>query len=337
MKKLAVLMPTYNCAPYLQESIDSILNQTYTDFDLYIYDDCSIDNTCQIITSYSDKRIFYIKNEKNIGIAKTLNLGLEKLLPNYEYIARMDADDWSFPERFEKQLDFLDKNKLTAICGTQGFWIKNMREVPNSGWQYPVYNNYLKIYLLFGASFGHSSVIIRSSLFSLRNLKYNENIKTCEDWDLWVRVSKYYEVHNLRDFLMKYRIVLTSNHRATENKMIHLKERSKIISNYWKTFDIDLSPDQVYEYYYESEDRRTQSFIQKLNGLINSFNQLFGNHSLDLQKEDKKKFSYLLARKMADFRKRSKISLFNPIVWIIILSRVRFISIPRLINSQIIK
>ena len=112
---------------------------------------------------------------------------------------------------------------------------------------------------------------------------------------------------------------------------------SKIISNYWKTFDIDLSPDQVYEYYYESEDRRTQNFIQKLNGLINSFNQLFGNHSLDLQKEDKKKFSYLLARKMADFRKRSKISLFNPIVWIIILSRVRFISIPRLINSQIIK
>lgn len=335
MKKLAVLMPTYNCALYLKDSIDSILNQTYIDFDLYIYDDCSNDDTGQIIANYDDKRIFYIKNKENFGIAKTLNLGLEKLLPNYEYIARMDADDWSFPERFQKQLEFLEKNKFTAICGTQGFWLKNMEGIPKSGWQYPSYNNYLKIYLLFGASFGHSSVIIRSSLFSMRNLKYDENIKTCEDWDLWIRVSKYNEIHNLEDFLMKYRIVSTSNHRAPKNRLIHLKERSKIISNYWKTFDINLSPEQIFEYYYESNDSIKQNFIQKLKLLITSFNQLFVNHTSELQIEDKKKFSYLLARKITDYRKRAKISFFNPFVWFLLLTQVKFISMPRLIKSQI--
>lgn len=335
MKKLAVLMPTYNYANYLQECIDSILNQTYTDFDLYIYDDCSTDNTSEIIANYSDKRIFYIKNEKNLGIAKTLNLGLEKLLPNYEYIARMDADDWSFPERFQKQIDFMDQNLQIAMSGTQAFWLREMDEVKAINWLQPENYAYIKLYLLFSASFGHQTIIFRSKKINENNFRYDENVKTCEDWDLWTKIVQKQEIANLPDFLVKNRIVLTSNHRSAENKIIHLKERSKIISNYWKTFDIDLSPEQIYEYYYESVDRRKQNFIQKLKLLINSFNHLFITHSLDLQKDDKKKFSYLLARKMADFRKRSKVSLFNPIVWIIILTQVKFINVPRLIKSQI--
>lgn len=335
MKKLAVLMPTYNCAKYLPESIDSILNQTYSEFDFYIYDDCSTDNTSQVISGCSDKRIIYIKNSENLGIAKTLNLGLEKLLPSYQYIARMDADDWAFPERFQRQVNFMDKSSGVAVCGTQGFWLNDIIENPLSGWVYPVKDNYLKLYLLFAASFAHSSVVLRSEFFASNNLKYNEYIKTCEDWDLWIRVNGIGILHNLPDFLMKYRIVETSNHRASKNQILHLKERSVIISNYWKNFNMHLSPQQVYEYYYESDAKKIQDFLPKLKLLIDCFNQLFLNNVNDLESKDKRKFSYLLARKILDFWKRSNFSRFNPVIWFLILTKVKFISITRLIKSQL--
>lgn len=335
MKKLAVLMPTYNCAAYLKESIDSILNQTFSDFDFYIYDDCSTDNSAEIIRSYSDNRIFYIKNDSNLGIAKTLNLGLEELLSKYEFIARMDADDWAFPERFQKQMGFLDKNQHVMLCGTQGFWLKNISETPTSGWQYPTQNKYIQLYLLFTASFGHSSVILRSHFFSSNNLKYNEQIETCEDWDLWIKVSKIGETRNLPDFMMKYRIISTSNHRSLENKKLHLKERSVIISDYWKTFDIDLSTEQVFEYYYETDKSIEVDFVEKLKTLINCFNKLYLNQANNLESNDREKFSYLLARKMADFWKRSNVSRMNPTIWFLVLSKVKFISFIRLIKSQL--
>ena len=335
MKKLAVLMPTYNCEKYLQESIDSILNQTYSDFDFYIYDDCSTDNTQSLIQRYTDPRIIYIKNAKNLGIASTLNLGLERLLPTYEFIARMDADDWAFPGRFQKQIDFLEYNKSVMLCGTQGFWLKNMLENPLSGWEYPVKHNYLKLYLLYGASFGHSSILIRSDLLRTNNLRYNETIKTCEDWDLWIKISKIGEVANLPDFLMKYRIVFNSNHRALENKMLHLKERSIIISKYWKDFNIELSPEQVFEYYYETNLICGHDFYFKLNILIDTFNELFLNHAQSLILLDRKQFSYMLARRILDFWKRSGISRCNPIVWSVLLNKIKFINTMKLIRSQI--
>lgn len=334
-KKLAVLMPTYNCAEYLAESIDSILNQTYTDFDFYIYDDCSTDNTIQIILGYNDERIFYVKNLKNIGIARTLNLGFENLLSKYSFIARMDADDWAFPERFQKQMNFLEENKSIMLCGTQGFWLKNMTEIPFSNWQYPEQSNYIKLYLLFAASFGHSSVILRSSFFNSNNLRYNEEIKTCEDWDLWIRVSKIAKTYNLPDYLMKYRIVSTSNHRSLKNKTLHLKERSSILSNYWKNFGINLSPEQVFEYYYETNESIKQNFNSKLNILIDAFNQIFLYQSEKLTIEERKKFSYMLARRILDFWKRSSLNRYRPIIWFIILTRVKFITTISLIKSQI--
>lgn len=336
MKKLAVLMPTYNCAPYLQESIDSILNQTYYDFDFYIYDDCSTDSSSQIISSYTDKRIFYIKNIENLGIAKTLNLGLEALLPNYQYIVRMDADDWSFPERFQKQIDFMDQNSQIVMSGTQGYWLKEISKNPISGWKYPSEFEYLKYYFLFGASFGHSSVIFRNEFFIKTQLRYNQLIKTCEDWDLWIKISQLAKIANLTDFLMKYRISSNSNHRSSENKKLHYKERCSIISNYWKTFDIILTPEQIFEYYYDTNTiSMKQNFEIKLKILIDSFNKLFLNHATELESEDQKNFSYMLARKILDFWKRSTVSRYNPFVWVIVLTRVRFISSIRLIKSQL--
>lgn len=335
MKKLAVLLPTYNAALYIKESIDSILNQTVSDFDLYIYDDFSIDNTEEIISEYYDSRLFYRKNTENLGIAKTLNKGLEELLPNYEYIARMDADDWSYPERFQKQIDFLDNNKETVMCGTQGYWLKNINQNPISGWEYPFRNDYIKYYLLFAASFGHSSIFFRSICFQKHNLRYNENVSTCEDWDLWIRVVKKGQVANLPDFLMKYRILENSNHRSSKKIKRHLGERSIIISNYWTNFGINLSPEEVFEYYYEDKSISQPDFILKIKILINAFNHLYENSNYNLLIDERKDFSYMLARRVLSYWKRIEVNRLNLVIWYIIIKEVRFMNKIKLIKSII--
>lgn len=104
----SVLMPVYNGEKYLREAIDSILEQTLTDFEFLIIDDGSKDNSVQIINSYNDPRIRLVKNETNLGISKTLNRGIE--MASAEFIARMDADDISYPARLQKQYDYLIKH-----------------------------------------------------------------------------------------------------------------------------------------------------------------------------------------------------------------------------------
>lgn len=335
MKKLAVLLPTFNAAAYLNESIDSVLNQTFKDFDLYVYDDCSTDNSEEIISSYKDTRLFYRKNSINSGIAKTLNKGLKELLPHYEYIARMDADDWAYPERFQKQIDYLDKNKEIVMCGSQGYWLKDINKNPVSGWEYPTTHEYIKCYLLFAASFGHSSLVFRSDSFQKHNVRYNELIETCEDWELWIRLVKIGQVANLPFFLMKYRILEDSNHRSSQKAIRHLEERSEIISNYWGEFESVLSSGQVYEYYYANDAMSKTSFLKKIKRLIHIFNLLYANTKQNLILEERKNFSYLLARRILDFWKRSKVSRFDPIVWIAVVKEVKFMNKIKLIKSII--
>lgn len=335
MKKLAVLLPAYNAAAYLNESIDSVLNQTFVNFDLYVYDDCSTDNTEEIISEYKDFRLFYRKNKENFGIAKTLNIGLEELLPHYEYIARMDADDWAYPERFQKQLDFLGKNQEVVLCGTQGYWLKDINQNPVSGWKYPVNNEYIKCYLLFAASFHHQSIVLQSKFFIKTNLRYDETIATCEDWDLWTRVVKEGKVANLREFLVRCRILPFSNHHSPLNKKRHYEERSKIISNYWSEFNGALSPEEVYEYYYGDKIISKSDFIGKIKILINAFNLLYANTAHNLDLNEKMSLRYLMARRILDFWKRSKASRFDPMIWIVILKDVKFMNKIKLIRSII--
>lgn len=335
MKKLAVLLPTYNAAAYLNESIDSILNQTFIDFDFYVYDDCSTDNTEEIISEYKDSRLIYRKNSANSGIAVTLNKGLEELLPHYEYIARMDADDWAYPQRFEKQIDFLSRNQEIILCGTQGYWLKDINQNPDSGWEYPTNHEYIKFSLLFTASFGHSSVVFRSENFQKHDIRYDETVETCEDWELWIRVAMFGQVANLSDYLMKYRILENSNHRCSQKTTTHLKERSKIISKYWTNFNSVFSYEQVYDYYYGNTANPQSDFLKKVKVLIHAFNVLYAIAKQNLLLEEGKNFRYLLARRILSYWKRSGTSRFDPKIWLVILIEVKFINKIKLIKSII--
>lgn len=335
MKKLAVLLPTYNVAPYLKESIDSVLNQTFTDFDLYIYDDCSTDNSEELIKSYSNTNIFYFKNEKNIGLTKTLNKGLELLLSKYQYIARMDADDWCYPERFEKQLLVLERDSEIVLCGTQGYWLKDMQYNPTDGWIYPTDTHYMKYYLLFGATLGHSSVIFRSRFMKDHDLRYDETKINCQDWELWTRISKVGKMVNLPDFLMKYRILDTSNHRSPEKLKMQFENRSQIIATYWANFGIFFSIEEIQEYYFNAVTVSKTEFKHKVEKLITAFNTVFSQSLSELSVEDQKSFSYLLARKLLSYWNRSGVSRSNLMIWVFIINKVNFMNKVKLVKSVI--
>ncbi len=192
-------MSVYNAEKYLRDAIESILNQTFIDFEFLIINDCSTDNSKNIILSYKDIRIKYIENEKNIGLTKSLNKGID--LAKGEFIARMDADDISMPQRFERQINFFTQNPEFALCGTS-LIVMNEQNEQISTWNYE--NNNLKERLFFGNYFAHSSIMAKTIVF--KEFMYNENLYAAQDYFLWSQIALKYQVTNLSELLIKYRV-----------------------------------------------------------------------------------------------------------------------------------
>ena len=220
MTKVSVIMAVYNTKEeWLRESIESILNQTFSDFEFIIINDGSSNNAEEIILSYKDKRIKYIKQE-NQGLAKSLNNGLQ--IAQGEYIARMDSDDISLPSRFEKQVNFLDKNKEISILGT---WFEIFPETQII--KHPEKIDFLT--LLKYCCLGHPTVMFRREDFEKHNLKYNETFKAAQDYDLWSRAIRYIKMANLQEVLLKYR---WHNESITQTKAeIQQKNAQKVKQN----------------------------------------------------------------------------------------------------------
>lgn len=195
MTRISVIMPVYNTKEeYLREAIESILNQTYKDFEFIIVDDGSTTDIKSIVQSYQDPRIKYHYQE-NTGIAGALNKGLS--LANSEYIARMDSDDISLPERFEKQVNFLDTHPEISVLGS---WFE---QFPTSIIiKHKASPKYLDFYKY--CHIGHPTVMFRKKNFDKYDLKYNPKY-LCEDYELWSRAIRYVKFANLQEVLLKYR------------------------------------------------------------------------------------------------------------------------------------
>ena len=199
---VSVVMPVYNGSQYLREAIDSILNQTFKDFELIIVNDGSTDNSEDIILSYKDPRLCYIKNEKNSGICITLNKGLD--YAHGKYIARMDCDDISLPERFKKQVDYLERHQNIGAIGTD---IITFGEGLDERYFDFVHDQYgCKAGLLFATCFAHPTVMLRTSIINEHKLRYDDAYRGLEDFELWYRLSKYSDIANLPEALVKYRL-----------------------------------------------------------------------------------------------------------------------------------
>ncbi|SFN72282.1 Glycosyltransferase involved in cell wall bisynthesis [Bizionia echini] len=196
--KVTVLMPVYNCADYVGEAIKSILIQSFTDFEFIIIDDASTDETVSIIKGFTDSRIKLIVKPTNTGITKTLNLGLS--IAKGEFIARMDGDDISLPDRLNMQITYLEAHPDIAVCGT-AYQILNRNEIIRK----PELHEQIKITLLKKNCIGHPTVMLRSSILKKNGIKYDETLPVAQDYDLWVRITAYGKLHNLPEVLLLYR------------------------------------------------------------------------------------------------------------------------------------
>ncbi len=225
MCKISVLMPVYNAEKYLNGAIDSILSQTYSDFEFVIIDDCSSDSSVSIIESYADERIVFLKNEHNSGVAVTLNRGLQ--MCHGEYIARMDSDDISHPERFEKQLAFLQAHPDVAVvtCGVRTFC--GDKTISESGWT-SVEPEKIKKDLFFSCALAHPTVMMRRSVINEVG-GYAPEYNGLEDYELWCRVIEKHKIASVGEILFEYRIhegqVSKKPPESVKNAQKELKKR----------------------------------------------------------------------------------------------------------------
>ena len=192
-------MPVYNGERYLREAMDSILSQTFRDFEFLIIDDASTDGSVEIIKSYTDPRICLVHNEINLGRCATPNKGLD--LAKGEYLARMDCDDISLPTRLEKQVIFLNTHPDVGVCGT---WVKLFMGA-DYVIKYPITHEEIKCQLLLGCQLAHSSVMLRKKVLLDHHLYYDVNCKLAEDYELWTRCSYVTKLANIPEVLVKYR------------------------------------------------------------------------------------------------------------------------------------
>lgn len=200
MPAISVLFPTYNTREeYLREAIESVLNQTFRDFEFIIVDDCSPDaNVERVVKSYDDPRIRYYRNEKNLGISETRNRLID--LAAGEYLAVMDHDDVSLPERFEKEAAYLDAHPDVGVLGTAHMEIPSGKVVVP-----PRTNDEIEERLMFDCPMIHPSVMMRKSVLAETGVRYDKEFFPTEDYNLYLHLIGKTKFANLPQVLFKYR------------------------------------------------------------------------------------------------------------------------------------
>jgi glycosyltransferase involved in cell wall biosynthesis len=216
--RVSVLMSVHDGEQYLREAIDSILGQTFKDFEFIIVNDGSVDHTGEIISSYADPRIRFINNKTNLGLPASLNLGLD--VAAGEYIARMDADDISLPERLSRQVSYMDAHPKIAASGT---WAK---DIDADGREFSSrclpFDERMKFEFWRPSPIVHPSAIIRKS--QLGSLRYDTRLPHAQDYDLWLGLKARHDLGNLPEFLLLYRVhpaSTTSRHRESQIRSTH--------------------------------------------------------------------------------------------------------------------
>lgn len=233
---VSIILPVYNWKKkWLSEAIDSVMNQSYKEFELIIINDCSTNDIEKTIIKYQkeDKRIIYIKNKKRSWWNYTKNIIKWIKKSKWKYIARIDQDDiWSSSNKLKNQVDFMENNKMCGVCGTGVILIDlewhELNKLKVRETDKEIRNNILK-----DSQFAHPSVLINKYFLDLA-WWYNSNRTLAEDYELWLRMWIISEFHNLPDYAFKYRTNphSTSNKNRFKQKILSLKLTLK----YWKYY-----------------------------------------------------------------------------------------------------
>ena len=217
---ISVVLAVYNGELYLKEAIDSILSQTYKDFEFIIINDGSKDSTAEIILGYNDPRIVYIDNEVNKGLVYSLNVGLSK--SRGKYIARMDADDIALPQRLQTQFDFMEANPEVGISGTYVEEIFFEKPDIRKTQKFPEKDSEIKAFTFFQAPFCHPTVMMRKDLLEEKKLLYPKEYYRAEDYALWVELLEHTQAYNIPSVLLQYR-----KHETSETALAGENEEEK--------------------------------------------------------------------------------------------------------------
>ena len=266
--RVSILMPVYNVAPYLREAMDSILAQTFQDFELIVLDDCSPDNSAEILDTYNDMRIVRYRGEKNVGLGNVLNVGLA--MARGELIARMDSDDISTPERLATQVAYLDAHPEVDLCscGMELFGAKQ------ETWVRETDVEDVKITALFYSPILHASSMWRREVFEHAGLLYKQEMVPSEDYDLWTRaMAAGLKLVNIPEVMYKYRIHPS---QATTNINRLIQKDREVILNYLNLIIGKHDSEELYLWDVKTKEnllsfKRTIDYIIKENQACNFF------------------------------------------------------------------
>ena len=239
--KVSVLMPVYKTSElYLRQAIESILSQTFKDYEFLILDDCPLYSVEKIVKSYDDKRIFYAKNFRNLGISATRNKLID--MAKGEYLAVMDHDDIAMTERFEKQVKFLDLHPDVGVVGSwyERFPHKKIKKMY-------IINSQIERDLMYNCSILHPSAMIRKSVLIENNIRYEAEFSPAEDYRLWTRLIGKTKFANIPEVLQKYRDHENNTSKNQAEKMRECSEKiRKILEKEHQNF---FSSDAITEKY----------------------------------------------------------------------------------------
>ncbi|MWV55176.1 glycosyltransferase family 2 protein [Chlorobium phaeovibrioides] len=289
--QVTILMPVHNGERYLTEAIDSILKQSFTDFEFLIIDDGSTDGSTTIVKSYEDPRIRLIANPENHGTVHVLNQGISEAKGTY--IARMDADDISLPTRLEKQVHFMDNHPEIGISGTamrliKNGKLKNTRTLPET-------DEELKIQLLFSTCFFHPTVIMRSDLAKAH--PYPENLIYTQDYNYWTSLADKTAFANIPETLLYFRE--HAGQLSSRKADLQVTNARRIREGYLRRLTEDISLEELEIHHRIAENqkdidlRKAEKWLKRLVE-INLVTGIFGSGTF--QKEMARKW-WLTCRK----------------------------------------
>ncbi|WP_207432103.1 glycosyltransferase family 2 protein [Sabulibacter ruber] len=224
MPAISVLMPVYNAERFLKEAIDSILQQTFQDFEFIVIDDESKDNSVAIINSYTDQRIRFIQNERNLGISATLNKGIQ--LAKAPIIARMDADDISTPDRLQKQFDYLQANPECVM-------VSSLVKVVTEDGQFIRVDKFKSKFFYYNLTFScwiyHPTVMYRKHAVEEVGMY---TVPYAEDFELFWQLTRKYKFYNLSEILLYYRVTDQSLHQVLKKKEYEEALQEQLLRNF---------------------------------------------------------------------------------------------------------
>ena len=309
--KLSVCMPVYNAQEYLKEAIDSILNQTYKNFEFIIIDDGSTDESLSIIKNYSDQRIKLYINDVNKGLPYTRNLGLSYC--SGEYIALMDADDIAHRERFEKQIEFLNHYPEYGVVGSDTTIIVD-NKIRSRVHKYGSYSD-VSVGLICNNTLSNSTAMFRRAIVEQYHIYYRKECFVAQDYAFWVDLSKYSKIAKIHQPLLNYRTghenisKKSKINKVTERKQILDQIRIRALEN----LSISLEKKDK-ELFNEIFSENVQDFklenIEKYISLLNHMIEIGKERNIECLEYTIKKAFLIKVTKINDYLK-NKIKLFK--------------------------